>query len=79
MEAREKLEAADSHVIEDTPATVGVTRAQALSTCAVLLTGLHGDLRHLQQSNDRKQEREANQKHFPVFIWFYKYLPCLSW
>lgn len=50
----EKIKETDSHVVEHTPATVGVTGAQTLSTCTVLLTGLHGDLSHLNQRNDRE-------------------------
>ena len=36
-----------SHVVQDTPATVGVSRTQTLSTCPILLTRLNGDLCHL--------------------------------
>lgn len=43
----EKIKGTDSHVVQDTPAAVGITGAEALSTCAVLLAGLHGDLDHL--------------------------------
>lgn len=39
---------ADSHVVENTPAAVRITRAQTFCTCAVLLAGFHWDLGHLQ-------------------------------
>lgn len=50
----QKMRRTDSHVVEDTPATVGVTGAQTLGTCTVLLAGLHRDLSHLKQRNDRE-------------------------
>jgi len=57
MWALEKIKAKDSHVIQDTPATVGITRAQTLSTCTVLLAGLYRDLDHLNQRNDKKSSK----------------------
>lgn len=43
----------NSHVVQDTPAAVRVTGAQTLGAGAVLLTGLHGDLSHLKQRDER--------------------------
>lgn len=63
----------NSHVVQDTPAAVRVTGAQALDACAVLLTGLHGDLSHLKQRNERVglTFREAH-KHVGLYLqtWF---------
>lgn len=45
----------NSHVVQNTPATVGITRAEALSTRTVLLTGLHWDLDHLDQKRGKRK------------------------
>lgn len=37
-----------SHIVQDTPATVGVPGAQTFPTGLVLLAGLNGNLGHLQ-------------------------------
>lgn len=44
----------DSHVMQDTPATVRVSRAQTLGTCGVLFTGLHRNLDHLEMTEKMK-------------------------
>lgn len=51
-----------SHVVQDTPAAVGVTGAQTLGTCSVLLTRLHRDLSHLKQSDDRRGQSAEQHK-----------------
>lgn len=51
---REKKREHDSHVVQDTPAAVRVTRAQTLGTCAVLLAGFHGNLGHLMETNEER-------------------------
>lgn len=49
------MKGVDSHVVQDTPATVWVTRAQALSTVRILLTSLHRNLGHLKHRKDRQE------------------------
>lgn len=51
-----KIMGMDSHVVQHTPATVGISSTEALSTRTVLFTGLHRDLDHLEQKNDQRRE-----------------------
>lgn len=53
----EKIKGIDSHVVQHTPATVGITSAEALNTCTILFTGLHWDLDHLERRNDKRKTK----------------------
>ena len=57
-----------SHVVQDTPATVGVPGAQALSTRPVLLTRLDGHLGDLETQGVEKVSVLVLTEHTSFFL-----------